>query len=75
MKGGERQKSLKNHLMHPQGLVRMRHLPSSRSWVVSEGTQGSAMAEHPNMLCLGGALCLRSFTILFLSPCRRNEPS
>lgn len=33
------------------------------------------MAEHPNALCPNGALCPRGVTILFLSPCRRNEPS
>lgn len=40
-----------------------------------EAQQGFTMAEHPNALYLGGALHPCSFTILFLSPRRRNKPS
>ena len=75
MKGRERQKSLRNHLIHRQDGTPAR-LPLMGGFRGHpEAQQGFVLAEHPNALCLGGALCPCSFTILFLSPRRRTEPS
>lgn len=45
------QKSLRNHLIHSQSLVRTGHLPGFLSWVVSEGTlRLSKVSPQQNIL-------------------------